>query len=128
MSDVNYSSVSDVSKLIADELSKYSASVVEKIKISIDETGNEVVAELKEISPKRYGKYAKGWSSKTTFENQLEKRKTIYNKNYRLTHLLEYGHIKKDGGRTKAYNHIRKAEETAINKLTEQIKKAVENE
>jgi hypothetical protein len=93
MADINYSSVVDVGKMIADELAQYSKQVTDSIKISIDEVATETVQILKENSPKRYGKYAKGWTSKTVFENGFEKRNKIYNKVYQLTHLLEFGHI-----------------------------------
>ena len=45
---------------------------------------------------------------------------TVHSKTqYQLTHLLEYGHAKRGGGRTKAQPHIIKGEELAIKELKE---------
>lgn len=44
-----------------------------------------------------------------------------------MTHLLEYGHAKRNGGRVPAQPHIAAAEEKSVKKLEEEIKAAVEN-
>ena len=64
--------------------------------------------------------------------NQLLRRKqermrnTVHSKNrYQLAHLLEFGHAKRGGGRTKAQPHIAPAEENGINALEKAIEKAL---
>ena len=56
----------------------------------------EVVEEvtLKISSPRKTGKYARGWKSKTTSDGSTGLTKSIHNRTPGLTHLLENGHAK----------------------------------
>lgn len=79
---------------------------------SIKEAAKEAAKTLKNGGPykNRTGAYAKDWTA-----GQREKKKsvvqiqgyTVYNKDhFQLTHLLEYGHQSRNGGRAKAFSHI----------------------
>ena len=46
-------------------------------------------------------------------------------KKYQLVHLLEKGHAKRGGGRTKAQLHIAPAEQNAVKQLESNIKRAL---
>lgn len=105
---------SDLANEIAKTLEAYSEEVEEQIDLIAEEVTNEAVNELKQTSPKRYGKYAK--NSKGSF--------VIYNADptYRLTHLLEHGHVLRNGGRSKAIPHIKPVEEKVKEKFEQRIK------
>ncbi len=44
---------------------------------------------------------------------------------YRLTHLLEDGHAKRDGGRTKAMPHIQKHEQDAVQEFERRVEEVI---
>lgn len=105
-------------------LDDYRDTTVDKMKEAVDKAAKQAVNELKTSSPKRTGAYAKDWAAKKDRKaNKWAYGKVVYNKkHYRLTHLLEKGHRKVNGGMVAARPHIAKAEEKAINTLVEGIK------
>lgn len=121
----------DISVVIAEELQKYSEEVTDKVKQIVDDVSTELVENLKQDSPKRPGSgaYAKSWTSKVEYEDNLIKRVRVYNsKHYQLTHLLEYGHAKRGGGRVAGIPHIKPNEEKAIEELERRIEEAIKND
>lgn len=105
-------------------LDDYRDTTVDKMKEAVDKAAKQAVNELKTSSPKRTGAYAKNWAAKKDRKgNKWAYGKVVYNKkHYRLTHLLEKGHRKVNGGMVAARPHIAKVEEKAINTLVEGIK------
>lgn len=70
------------------------------------------------------GEYAKGWTSKVE-KDRLGAQGVIYNKNYRLPHLLEKGHANRGGGRTPGRAHIKPVEEKINKEFGEKVVKAI---
>ena len=108
-------------------LKNYLENYVEDISEVVEETstqiGKEARDELKQTSPKRTGKYAKGWTVKKDRKNKNYYTVKIWNKtDYQLTHLLEFGHATRNGGRTKAIPHIRPVEEKYKKEFEERLK------
>jgi len=96
---------------------------------NVDAAGKRAAKLLREQSPKRTGAYARSWTSKTEGKgsNIQATMATVYNKNhYQLTHLLEFGHANKNGGRTPAHPHIKKVEEQVIEEFYQDEKKSAE--
>lgn len=112
---------------IAKELSTYSQEVVQKVNVSSERVGKTAVKQLKQTSPKRYGKYAKSWTMKTEPEVGQPHKRIVHVKapHYRLTHLLEHGHAKKGGGRVEGKPHIRPAEEMVIREFMSEVEEAI---
>lgn len=123
-------SVEGLADEIAKDLTLYGEDVAERIKKTTDKVANECNEEIKKhITFKQpTGRYVKAFRIKTSFEDKYNKRKTWYvsGSQYRLTHLLENGHANKDGGRTKAYPHIKYGEELAKKRMEELVKEEVE--
>ena len=118
--------VSELAQELAQGLSEYSQEVADAIKKATDEVAEEAVQELKSTSPVLTGSYAKGWAKKNTYESKSSKRNTVYNKtDYQLTHLLEKGHVGRDGRRVKAIEHIRPVEEKAAAEFEDKVKGAI---
>ena len=115
--------VSELAQELAQGLSEYSQEVADAIKKATDEVAEEAVQELKSTSPVLTGSYAKGWAKRNAYESKSSKRKTVYNEtDYQLTHLLEKGHVGRDGRRVKAIEHIRPVEEKATAEFEDKVK------
>ena len=99
---------------IVKELKAYSDEVAEGIKKAVNDVAKETVRTLKTTSPRDTGKYARGWTFKVEFESPEDIRVRISNRTkWQLTHLLENGHAKVNGGRVDGKPHIRLAEQAA---------------
>lgn len=118
----------DISKEIKKILDEEAERVREVVNNSVEKVADAAVKELQDSSPKKTGKYAKGWKKKDEVSSTGGKSATIYNdKRYRLTHLLEYGHATVNGGRVAAHPHIASAEQKVIKDFEEEIRRGIEN-
>lgn len=95
---------------------------------AVDKVAKETVNELKSSSPKHSGKYAGGWSKDETKTATRSKSAVVWNKkHYQLTHLLEHGHAKVNGGRVSARPHIGAAEQKAIKSFEDELRRGIEH-
>ncbi len=119
-------SIDQLANEIAKGLQEYSSDVIDGIDEASERIVKNAVKELKAESPKKTGEYAKGWAKKTEKKFGETNSHIIYNKNKPgLTHLLEYGHAKRGGGRVEGKSHIRPVEEQMINEFTAEVEKVV---
>lgn len=127
----------DLTSQMKEILDEYGVEVAEALEAAVNNVRKQVVRKLKDTSPKRagHGEYARSW----TFQKTGKRARgvflggvnvTVYNRDhYRLTHLLEYGHVIKnkkggpDYGRVRAYPHIGAAEELSIEELPKEFEK-----
>ena len=73
------------------------------MKSAVKKARKTVKDEIKANAPKKTGQYASSWTAKTTLETAHSLHLTVHSpKKYQLAHLLEHGHAKRGGGRTKA--------------------------
>lgn len=118
----------EFTETLNEELKKYTTEVYNAINDAVDEVSENLVKELKKNSPvdktSKKKHYKNSWKVETT-GRMFYKKAVVHNKKYRLTHLLEYGHAKVNGGRVKAYPHIASAEQNAIKEFIQKVEEAV---
>lgn len=117
---------------ISKYLEEYSDEVIHATEKIVVDVAKDSVKKLKADSPKREGaskhQYSKGWTYKLD-NKRLRVGAVIYGKKgtYNLAHLLEYGHVLRNGGRTvgeaSARPHIKKVEEWAIHEFEIRLKR-----
>jgi hypothetical protein len=121
-------SVDDLAATIVRNLQEYTDEVTAGIKEAEDVTAKECKENLEADSPVgATGKYKRGWKVTVTADTPLEKHTVIHNKEYRLTHLLEDGHAKRNGGRTRAFPHIKKNEQIANAAFEKRVEEVLRN-
>lgn len=123
MSGINIDELSDA---VMAGLREYSGLVSSDMKKAVRKTGNAVRDRIKKDAPKDTGKYAESWTVKKTGESSDSIELVVHSKDsYRLAHLLEHGHAKRNGGRIAGKPHIAPAEEMGGELLASEIEKAL---
>ena len=106
-------------------LEEYAKLATDDLKKDVQKAGKKVKEQIESTAPKKTGKYSKSWAVKKTKETSDSIQVVVHSKNrYQLTHLLEFGHAKRGGGRTKAFPHIAPAEQVGM----EQLMRDIEND
>lgn len=121
-------SVDELANEIMQGLLEYAEETDGKVKDAVDKKTKEVVNALKTHSkiPTKTGKYKKSFKFKTKKEGMGYKTNIIYagNGQHRLTHLLEYGHLTRNGtSRSKKFPHWVDAEKMAKELHEELVRK-----
>lgn len=88
----------------------------------------EAVQKLKSTSPKKSGRYARGWSLKSVGTHGSIVDIVVYNKtDWQLTHLLNNGHVIRNKygtyGRKSGDNHIGNVEKWANQEVESEIER-----
>ena len=112
---------------LAKLMQEYSSEILHEMKAEVKKVAKETVQELKVTSPEGTGSpkghYKDGWTYKTEVDTGTALAVRIHNKlKPGLTHLLEKGHAKRGGGRTRAFPHIAEAEKKAIQEYESRLK------
>jgi hypothetical protein len=128
----------NLSKAIKEIVEEYGSQVSFQLNDSIKEVTREAEDKLqavKRFAPDGHptGAYSDDWQSSVVDTGRFTIRGTVYNGyHYRLTHLLEFGHVTRNGtgrtfDRTPAYPHIAKVNDWAHDELIRNIKKKLED-
>ncbi|CUW10552.1 prophage pi2 protein 37 [Leuconostoc gelidum subsp. gasicomitatum] len=106
---------------IAHHLKMYSSEVEQDLQAAKKEVGEKAVQQLRSAGNfgDRTGRYRKGWKLKKVGDNYVIHNATDAS----LTHLLEKGHVLRNGGRSKSFVHIKPAEEMVITEFETLVRK-----
>ena len=118
--------IDQMAHVIMEGLQEYADLATEDMKAAVKKAGNKAKSDVQAGAPVMTGKYKKSWAVKTTKENANAMEVTVHSRNrYQLAHLLEFGHAKRGGGRTRAFPHIAPAEAAAAELLEREVEKAL---
>lgn len=117
----------DLAKALSDACKEFTDEVKEKVENKVNQIAEETVEEVKSLAPVYHGKSKKITKGryKRSWKYKIDKERGSINavvyasgKQYNLTHLLENGHLNRDGtSRSKAFPHISIADENMQKKL-----------
>lgn len=115
--------VNHLANKVSEMLSDYSKVTEKELEVIAETVAQRGVAKLRTAGSFQdiSGDYRTGWRAK-----KVKGKWVVHNQtDYRLTHLLEKGHAKIGGGRTKAYPHIKPVEEEMIKEFEEEIRRTL---
>ena len=109
------------------ELASYREDVLDGLTSAIKDAASFCAKILRENSPKRTENYAKSWIYRMA-KSSDKPSALVYNKEFwALTHLLEHGHAKQDGGRVEGIPHIDPAIAKTEDKLSSDLPQILED-
>ena len=118
--------VDQMAHVIMEGLQEYADLATDDMKAAVKKAGNEAKKDIQANAPVKTGAYKKSWTVKTTKETSNAMEVVVHSKNrYQLAHLLEFGHAKRGGGRTRAFPHIAPAEQRAAELLEKEVEAAL---
>lgn len=108
---------------IASEIAEMVKAETEETRQAADEAAKKAITkardELKATSPRRTGKYARGW--KTRKAEKFYFYEAYNSTKPEITHLLNTGHAKQNGGRLPGDHHIDTADANANRNFLEEL-------
>ena len=103
-------------------LREYTSDVSAAIAQEIESTAKEIKDDIVARSPEATGEYKRGWRIKKQDRQGVVSRIIHNAAKPGLVHLLEHGHAKRGGGRTRAFPHVRPAAEPRLEAMAEHIR------
>ena len=120
--------VLDFESTINSILAEYKDVINADVATATKQVAREAVRNVQAKAPTRTGAYKSSIRSRVEEKGGNYAKSVVYaeDPHYRLTHLLEHGHAKVNGGRTRAFPHWAEAEQTAINDFEKKLREAIE--
>ena len=116
--------IDELADTVMKGLKEYAQLAADDLKEDVKKAGKTVKQQIESTAPRKTGKYAKSWTVKKTRETSDSIQVVVHSKNrYQLAHLLEHGHAKRGGGRTRAFPHIAPAEQAGTEQLVKDIER-----
>ncbi len=112
-------------EMIGSVLESYADEVMNAVSQTTDQAAKELRSAIAKDAPVETGKQKRSW--KITKERKgLENMAIVHSTDYRKVHLLENGHLTRDGvTRTKALNYVGKNADKVLSEFPDRIAEAV---
>ena len=128
----------DLSKAIEEVLSRYGTDVYNVLTDAVKEVSDDATEKLQNVSkfaPDGHpsGDYSQSWSNEEIPTGRLTTKRIVHNiDHYRLSHLLEKGHVSRNGtgrtfGRVPAYPHIAPVNDWANEELPRVVERMIKS-
>lgn len=122
--------ISDLDKAISDTLDVYSTEVLNAVNSTTDTAAKELKEAISSSAP--VGTTKKQKRSWKVSEPDKRRRRVygarliVHSTDYRKVHLLEKGHLSRDGiTRTKAFRYVSKSEEKILGRFAQKVENAI---
>lgn len=112
----------DFDAQLSEILGDYKKNLAEKLHALTTTTADELKRKLGQTAPVGYRKKLKKSFRISKSKIGLSAKEVVHSTEYRLLHLVENGHVKRNGGRTRASHFVAKA----VDEVTPKYQKAVE--
>lgn len=113
--------IGQLSSEITKVLKEYTSEVEEDLEKAKKKVADDGVKKLKSSGPSKTGAYRRGWRVKRERKGLI-----IHNATHgSLTHLLENGHAKRNGGRVAGIPHIAPVEQKMITDFEKEVERAI---
>lgn len=118
--------IANLDAAVMAELDRFAGMMPEVIEKAQKAAAKAAIRTIKAKAPGD-GEYARGWKQKTE-KTRTGVVTTVYQgEKPGLPHLLEFGHAKVNGGRTRAFPHIAPAETEAMRIYEDELTRGVED-
>lgn len=116
----------DLPDVISYILNDYSTDLREVVNQTTEQTANELKKAIAADAPVESGKQKKSWRVAKEKVAGLDLVAVVHSTDYRKVHLLEFGHVTRNGtSRTKAIGYVSKNEEAIVSKYPERLAQAI---
>lgn len=118
--------MSDWQRDLMEQITMQTDDIIEAVDSILKDGAKELADKIRDDAPTKTGKYKNGWKVKKQKNNEFSYEYIVYNANKPgLTHLLENGHLNKDGTRTQGTKHINDNAENVIDEIIDRVEEVV---
>ena len=118
--------INNLDKAIADILEDYSTAITNAVNEQTEKAANQLKKDIAADSPVKTGKQKKSWRVTKEKVAGLDLKAIVHSTDYRKVHLLENGHLTRDGvTRTKPIRYVSTNEEKIIKQYEQAVATAI---
>lgn len=118
--------INNLDEAIADILEDYSTAITNAVNEQTEKAANQLKKDIAADSPVKTGKQKKSWRVTKEKVAGLDLKAIVHSTDYRKVHLLENGHLTRDGvTRTKPIRYVSTNEEKIIKQYEQAVAIAI---